>query len=1124
MKSKRTERPASSSGAAPSLLVTVHGIRTFGAWQERLGDLVKSQSKNIRVYHYKYGYFSALGLALPFVRWWVAARFRRELLHLATSRNWSRIHLVGHSFGCYLIARALLKTDRAERPQIGTVILSGSFLGVGFSWRELVGSSVDRLINDCGTRDWVLVLGRCVLIGGGMAGRVGFDAMTGDRLLNRYFAFGHSGYFQRLGRPDDSFMVRYWLPALLTDEPLERVDERTLPSPVGELLEVLLRNAGPIQALLYLAPAVLAGYWILSVQMRAERNALIARAQSLSAQAVEADTDDPTRALLLAVEATASRHHIDGEPSAEAVRALHQVLFQVDDAAVIPGAFSEAVFGPSGSTLLLKGTDRRYRILDLVVDRQRPEVASAFDLPESLTDVRFCGEDLLASDSSGRVSLRSASNGDVLTTLEPSLPEQFARMRASRACGVIAVAGSDGTIYLWARSQPDRVLGKVWIKEPISRLEIGEGGQLAVGLENGETRLWPAGVESPSKTLETHEDPVAGLDFDGRYRRLLSATMFGELVLWTNLEQLPKRIDLEGGEGLTLVAGLTKYGRWAASRSFESGWQVWALAEAPEGPATRLEAPHSRWSHRPPGTGFRALDLSRDGGWLAAATADEVLLWNAGLLHESMQGGERSRSAASDGSAPVRVLELDRDEVVTSLAFDRSGTWIAAGNTGGSLRLWRTARPLEKPRLFRGHGGSIRDISWDADGTLIATRTEHEVRIWRSGDPQPAHPQRTRIFSRSEPVMQLLLDTTQEWLVARPRNGSLRLLPAADPLSEPLALSGSSNGRPIAIAPHHAGLASGGIGHLSTWDLSEPTPSHMELPLGTDRDSVHTWSLRYSPDGRFLISTGDFSGTVDIWDLVTTPARHSMLTGHSDAVRVATASPDGRSLVSVAQNDEVFLWDLQNLGEGPSPVRLPGDAFEISDAAYSSDGRFLAMIGDVNSKKSLFVFARGDVTKEPVILSTDVDLVVFSIAPASSLVAAGGTDGVVRVWDLDNLEQEPTSLAGHGDTVYTLAWSGDGQRLATQALGDVLVWDLRKATPRRILSYTDGLRVISLAFGPSADWLAAGTEDGDLLLFTLSHEQLRLAACRAAARELSLKEWSLYFADTPYRSTCADAS
>jgi pimeloyl-ACP methyl ester carboxylesterase len=116
------------------LVVTVHGIRTFGNWQERLESLlvrndVEANSTNI---NYKFGYFSVIAFLVPLFRWLVVRRFRRFLVLIVESNTWDRIDLVGHSFGTHVIAWALYGIPAAKRPKIHTLIFAGSVLKSSF--------------------------------------------------------------------------------------------------------------------------------------------------------------------------------------------------------------------------------------------------------------------------------------------------------------------------------------------------------------------------------------------------------------------------------------------------------------------------------------------------------------------------------------------------------------------------------------------------------------------------------------------------------------------------------------------------------------------------------------------------------------------------------------------------------------------------------------------------------------------------------------------------------------------------------------------------------------------------------------------------------------------------------
>ncbi len=270
------------------LVITVHGIRTFGKWQGRLKELLNEQEPGCRVVEYQYGYFSAIAFLIPFLRWIVARQFRHWLRgHLNSALNkGARIDFVAHSFGTYLVAKALPHLPKRKR--IHTIIFAGSVLRPSFPWHQfMAGGRVQRVVNECGTQDHVLVFNNIFALLMGMAGRVGFHGIVSDRFINRYYRFGHGGYFDSMGGlvldqyersagaevdrplprnrtettivPDaDEFMRRQWLPLLTSENASpEPVDMRGNLTPITGALTFLLNNSeilklGVVGLLLYL--------------------------------------------------------------------------------------------------------------------------------------------------------------------------------------------------------------------------------------------------------------------------------------------------------------------------------------------------------------------------------------------------------------------------------------------------------------------------------------------------------------------------------------------------------------------------------------------------------------------------------------------------------------------------------------------------------------------------------------------------------------------------------------------------------------------------------------------------------------------------------------------------------
>ncbi|WP_457337562.1 hypothetical protein [Rhizobacter sp. P5_C2] len=244
---------AQQDSAGPALVVTVHGIRTFGGWQNRLAALMRQARPDARISSYGYGYFSAIAFAVPFLRWIEVRRFRSRLLQVFRANPGARVSIVAHSFGTHIVAWALRGMDPRDLPSIRCILLAGSVLKSDFDWSPLLDSGkVDAVVNDCGVDDNVLLLSQFAILFTGMAGRVGFYGFTHERLVNRFFAGAHSHYFQPLDPDPDAFMRSHWVGLLLGTTRVEAMDQRPPLGPLRGAAYALMPFADPIKLAAYL--------------------------------------------------------------------------------------------------------------------------------------------------------------------------------------------------------------------------------------------------------------------------------------------------------------------------------------------------------------------------------------------------------------------------------------------------------------------------------------------------------------------------------------------------------------------------------------------------------------------------------------------------------------------------------------------------------------------------------------------------------------------------------------------------------------------------------------------------------------------------------------------------------
>jgi hypothetical protein len=120
-----------------------------------------------------------------------------------------------------------------------------------------------------------------------------------------------------------------------------------------------------------------------------------------------------------------------------------------------------------------------------------------------------------------------------------------------------------------------------------------------------------------------------------------------------------------------------------------------------------------------------------------------------------------------------------------------------------------------------------------------------------------------------------------------------------------------------------------------------------------------------------------------------------------------------------------------------------------------------------------------------------VGLQVIAIAPEEHLVAAGGLDGGIRLWDLERrttlaaLRSDMHRRAGHEGLVTSLAFSHDGAFLVSGHVdGAVHVWQMDTGTDLKVRVSHDG-SVGAVAFSPDGNILATGGMDSALKLWEM---------------------------------------
>ncbi|PJF40667.1 MAG: hypothetical protein D6737_16840 [Chloroflexi bacterium] len=178
-------------------------------------------------------------------------------------------------------------------------------------------------------------------------------------------------------------------------------------------------------------------------------------------------------------------------------------------------------------------------------------------------------------------------------------------------------------------------------------------------------------------------------------------------------------------------------------------------------------------------------------------------------------------------------------------------------------------------------------------------------------------------------------------------------------------------------------------------------------------------------------------------------------------------APDN-TLLAALNNDLLIVWDLITGEEILSQER--GDAARV---LFSADKTELFLIGstgqtaiiDTTTGSTIDNFAAHPTFNNSIAYYED-----------DGLLAVGGTDGDVKVWDVFERISLVTIAAHGAEAVDKIAFSHDGERLATGGLGAVHLWNWRDR--ERIASFALGDALPQhVVFSPDDTQLAVKTQE-----------------------------------------------
>jgi WD40 repeat protein/serine/threonine protein kinase len=243
-------------------------------------------------------------------------------------------------------------------------------------------------------------------------------------------------------------------------------------------------------------------------------------------------------------------------------------------------------------------------------------------------------------------------------------------------------------------------------------------------------------------------------------------------------------------------------------------------------------------------------------------------------------------------------------------------------------------------------------------------------------------------------------------------------------------------------------------------------------------------SVAFLPDGRHAVTVGQSPDMV-LWDLVERRAIRPFQ-DHPDVVFPVAVSPDGLLAATGGQDKisekdfDIRVWELATGGLR----RLSGHKGIVSGLCFTPDAKHLISTSYDGTLRFWNVPTWGLDSTRPYL----EPLTALAASADGRLIATGTHSGKLLLWDVDTRQRvDPLKERSHPSLVHDLAFLYDNTGLiSTFKNGDVVLWDIDSARPRRIIRGHEG-GITSVACCPDGLLAATGGEvDGFVRLWDMA--------------------------------------
>ncbi|MEM9908046.1 MAG: NACHT domain-containing protein [Cyanobacteria bacterium P01_D01_bin.44] len=582
-----------------------------------------------------------------------------------------------------------------------------------------------------------------------------------------------------------------------------------------------------------------------------------------------------------------------------------------------------------------------------------------------------------------------------------------------------------------------------------------DGRFLAIVDTTGEITLWDAIKEEQIWQQKGHTDWIRSVAFDARGQTLATGSHDKTIKLWdVKTGDLIRSLDT--GSRVYSVAFSSDYDL-LASGGDETFVKLW---DTRTGRASQRLTGHRSW------VGTVAFGRNPYGEEVLASGSDDgvIQLWNFNT------------------SQAIRSF-TNGDACIHSIAWAPDGKTLASGSSDKSVKIW-DIEIGQCTQILKGHSDWVRSVSFSSQGDRLASGSNDKtIKLW---NPKTGQCLRT-IEAHTTRVWSVAFGPNQKILASGSDDRTIKLWDTQTGQCRK-TLWGNSRGLwSLAFSANGQTLFAGSDdSRVQSWDV--PSQQYQRSFQG-HRGRVRTIAL--SPDGQTLASGSD-DKTIKLWNIQTGDCLQT-LENHTDWVWSVAFSPDGQTLASGSLDETIMIWDVQTQQR---PKTLAEHSQFVWSVAWSPAGSVLAS-GSADRSIKLWDPTTGDCLHT--LEGHDHQVTSVAFHPAGNMLASGSDDETIKLWDvntghclraLDKHTDQMNATDGNKGQIRTVTFSPDGQLVASGGLDRTIrVWEVKTGTCIQTIS-NHSEPISSLAFKPNGQVLASSGESGIIHLSAIKTGRL----------------------------------